>query len=497
MKIVLINLNLVKVPAIAPYALDVLGSALDAAGHEVDILDLCAEDDPHIALHRYFAAHRPGLVGLSMRNAIDMYLPSLFDLAEKGSFIESHKRLVDVIKSYIDPGRILVGGVGFSVNPYPFLKRLGLRYGLQGPGEAALPQLASELEGKTLKELAGGAGTFVFDSRQRQLRTSIKRAYVNNRWYYDYGGQAAIRTSSGCAMRCSYCAEPSALGSVYRRAAIENSLSEIDQLVSIGVRDFQTADSEFNMPFAHSKDVLRAIIGKGYGKEVRFWAYCQPRPFDDEYAGLLAKAGVVGVNFGTDHTDEEVLSSLGKWYSRADIEQATLLCKNQGIAVMHELLLGSPGDTPEKMYRAIEDLQQLEPWVIGVTVGLAVFPNTPLGALLEERTRTGLDDRGFYFAGEPMVDPTFYVDPTFRIPEIFEELGESVGRGSRNIMLPAPSSTAGINNQLVNSERVRRQLLVEKLKGPSWYHFPGRAPGVDRSIGTENGGVVLSNTGAG
>jgi radical SAM superfamily enzyme YgiQ (UPF0313 family) len=295
---------------------------------------------------------------------------------------------------------------------------------------------------------------------------------VDNQWYYEYGGQAAIRTSSGCAMHCSYCAEPTAAGGLYRKVAIGNALNEIDQLVALGIRDFQSADSEFNMPMAHSKDVLRAIIQRNYGKDVRFWVYCQPRPFDQEYAWLLAKAGVVGVNFGTDHTDDHVLSRLGKWYRRQDILQATLLCKSNGIAVMHELLFGSPGDTPFKMYKAIDDLRRLEPWVIGVTVGLAVFPGTPLGALFEEKSRLGLVDRAFYFGGEPMIDPSFYVDPTFEIPEIFAQLEEFVGRDCRNIMLPSAKSTGSKNNQLVNSDRVSYQLLVEKRKGPSWYHFP-------------------------
>lgn len=478
MKMTLINLNLVKIPAIAPYAIDILGSALDAAGHEVDVLDLCPEEDPFLALRRYFETHEPGLVGLSMRNAVDLYFPSMFDLPEKGSFLESHKRLIDVIKTYIDSERIIIGGVGFSVHPYAFLKRLGLRYGIQGSGEALLPQLASQMESQSqsLLELANGAETFVFDGRKQPLTAQVRRIFLKNKWYYEYGGQAAIRMSSGCPMRCSYCPEPVAAGNGYRRSPVENTLNEIEQLIAMGVRDFQTADSEFNMPITHTKNVLRAIIERNYGKDIRFWAYCQPRPFDEEFAQLLARANFIGVNFGTDHTDPEMLQALGKWYGKDDIVLATQWCKDNGIAVMHELLFGNPGDSPEKMYRAIEDLRELDPWVIGVSVGLAVFPHTPLGAFLEEQQRAGELGPGFYLAGEPMVDPTFYVDPSFKIPEIFEKIGKRVGRDSKNIMLPAPrSSTASTNNQLVNSKRVRHQLLVEKLKGPSWYHYPARA----------------------
>ena len=474
MKVVLVNLNLISVPAIAPYALDVLGSSLEADGHEVDILDLCPEGDAISAIHSYFMAHEPDLVGLSMRNAGDLYFPSLLDLQDKGSFLVSHRTLIDVIKTWVDPERIIIGGAGFSVNPSAFLKRLDLKYGVRGPGEVVLREIVNQLRHRSLRELSDGADIFVFDGRGRDIGTAVKRTFVNNEWYYAYGGQAGIRTSSGCALRCCYCAEPAAVGGVYQRSAVENTLGEFDQLITMGVRDFHSADSEFNMPLAHSKKVLKAVIDRQYGRDVRFWTYCQPSPFDEEFAKLLARAGTVGINFGTDHTDSQVLSSLGKWYSHEDIARATRLCKDNGIAVMHELLFASPGDTPDKMYRAIEFVRELEPWVVGVTIGLGIFPDTPLGSFLERAMKSGMVDQGFYFAGEPMVDPTFYVDPAFRIPDVFEQLSAHIGPDDKNIMLPTTSSTGSTNNQLVNSDRVRHQLLVEKRKGPSWFHFPDR-----------------------
>ena len=105
----------------------------------------------------------------------------------------------------------------------------------------------------------------------------------------------------------------------------------------MGINDIHTADrvQHANHPF---KEVLRAIIARGYPNKVRFWTYCQPSPFDEEYASLLAKANFVGANFGVDHADPEVLKSLGKWFGRNHIANATKMCKDNGIAVMHELI---------------------------------------------------------------------------------------------------------------------------------------------------------------
>jgi radical SAM superfamily enzyme YgiQ (UPF0313 family) len=472
MPIALVNLNRIRIPPIAPYALDVLASALEREGEEVHILDLCPEADPIAAIDAYFSAHDPKLVGLSLRNVNDMYFPSYFDLPTKGSFLDSHRTLVDAIRRYVGPERIIVGGVGFSTNPRAVLRRLGLRYGVHGPGEVILPWIARRLSSATLAELTEGAELFVFDGRTGSALGPVSRTYVNNAWYYEYGGQSAIRTSRGCVMHCSYCAEPAAAGRQYGKGLVADVLAQIDQLVERGIRDIQTADSEFNLPLGHSKKMLQAIVERGYPRDLRFWLFCQPKPFDAEYAALLARAGVKGINFGTDHTDTEVLRRLGKWYTLEDVKKTSRLCADNGIAVMHELLLGSPGDTPDKMFTAIEDVLRCEPWVLGVSIGLGVAADAPLGAMLARRLATHADTAGFYFEGEPMTDPTFYLDPSFGGPEIFDRLAQWIGPDRRHIMIPTLNSTGASNNQLVNSERVRRQLLDEKRKGPSWYHYP-------------------------
>jgi hypothetical protein len=124
------------------------------------------------------------------------------------------------------------------------------------------------------------------------------------------------------------------------------------------------------------------------------------------------------------------------------------------------------------MFASIEAVMRSEPHVLGISVGLGVAADAPLGALLTRRLESGAGIAGFYFDGEPMLDPTFYLDPSFEVPEIFARLNERIGPDRRRIMVPTLNSTGVSNNQLVNSERVRRQLLLEKRKGPSWYHYP-------------------------
>lgn len=476
-RVTLVNMNLVRVPAIGPYAIDVLGSALEEGGHQVDVLDLSRLDEGIDAIPAYFSSHAPDLVGLSMRNRFDLYFPSYGKLEDDGSFLASHERVLQRIRQHVSADRMVIGGVGFSTAPFQLLRRLGLKVGVRGPGEEVLPLLATAVDQQL--ELSSvqypkdeQEGLCVYDGRRARLQRGVQRKFFDNRWYYEYGGLGNLRATNGCAMRCGYCAEPYAKGATFTRSGVEEVLAELDQLVEMGIYDVLTADSEFNMPLRHSKAVLRGIIERRYPKEFRLWAYMQPVPFDAEYAELLAAAGVPGVNLGTDHTDPEVMRQMGKWFTLADVAKTTELCRANGIAVMHELLFGYPGDTPEKMFRAIDDLRALDPTVIGVTVGLGVLEGTALGDLFDRRLRSGEPLEGFYFRGEPFVDPVFYVAPSFPIPEIYARLEAFVGADVDRIMIPRTTS-GGVDtdNQLVGSKRIETQLHKEKKKGAYWYHY--------------------------
>lgn len=471
----LVNLNRILVPPIGPYAIDILGSALEAAGHSVEVLDLTPQEDPLQAIDEHFSYTKPDLVGITLRNTGDLYFPSFLDLPNKGSFLPEHGRLIARINEYAPIDRIVVGGVGFSSNPSGLLKRFGLKYGVIGPGESIFVEIANGVSrGLSLDGICPNSEG-LFDGRKSRLAGKIKRKFVDNKWYYEFGGLGSIRTSNGCGMSCSYCIEPFAKGRGYNKGAVDDVIYEINQLVDMGVYDIHTCDSEFNMPLNHSKEVLRAIIAQKYPDKVRFWAYCQPKPFDQEYAYLLAKANVAGVNFGIDHTDPEMLRSLGKWYTKEDISNSTKLCQKYGIAVNHEFLFGYPGDTPEKMFDAIDFAMELDAWAMGIVVGLAVLPGTQLARIYQSKVKSGESLDGFYIQGEPLTDPTFFVDPSFKKTEIFAQIKDFVGSEIRRIMVPQSNSTASENNQLVGSERIKKDLRRGK-KGAYWYNYPSSQP---------------------
>ncbi len=479
--VTLVNLNQIRVPLVAPYALDVLASALTDGGHDVDVLDLNLESDPFAAIASRFRDHVPDLVGLTLRNTGDLYFPSALDLPTHGSFLESHAALIGAIRAWVPRERLVIGGVGFSSNPSRLLERFDLPCGVVGPGEVVLCAMAAAVDrgvpiadAMASRRLPSAPHLALFSGVQGPLAGRVRRSFLDHRRYYHEGGLAGLRTSNGCAMQCTYCVEPFAKGGRYLRRAVDWVTGEIDQLLEAGIYDIHTCDSEFNMPIEHAKQVLRAIIERRYPGVLKFWAYCQPRPFDAEFAQLLARANFAGVNFGADHTVPEVLRALGKtWYTVEDIQRSTRLCHDHGIAVNHELLFGYPSDTPAAMYNAIDTVMALNARAMGVVVGFAVLPGTALARLYQSRVASRAPLDGFIVAGEPLVDPMFYVDPTFDAPAVFDRLKAFVGSESYRIMLPQVNSTSAECNQLVGSERIREDIMSGK-RGAYWYHYPTR-----------------------
>ena len=117
---------------------------------------------------------------------------------------------------------------------------------------------------------------------------------------------------------------------------------------------------------------------RGLGDKLRWYAYCSPAPFSRELARAMRAAGCVGIDFGADNGNAEMLKRLGRDFGPTDILNATRWAKEEGMAVMLDLLLGSPGETRESIEQTVELVKQADPDRAGVSLGVRVYPGTEL-----------------------------------------------------------------------------------------------------------------------
>ena len=173
----------------------------------------------------------------------------------------------------------------------------------------------------------------------------------------------------------------------------------------------------------------------------------------------MRQAGCAGINFGTDSGDDRLLASLGRGYTAEDIVRTVGLCREHGIRVMTDLLLGVPGETERSVRNTIELMLKAGPDCVGVAVGVRVYPGTPLAAMAAE----GLLDAGLRGCETPD-DPRFFLEPGVA-GFIYPLLAELIGDDKRFFFLDPTRPEANYN---YNANTVLADALAAGARGAYW-----------------------------
>lgn len=459
MLVALVNLNRIK-PPISPLGLEYVGEALLAAGHEVNILDLCWEEEPEEAIAAFFSDREYGLVGISIRNTDDC------SFATRESFLPGFSSTVETIRKH-SGAPIVAGGVGFSVMPEAVMVATGVDAGVVGDGESTLTAIADRCQGQASWE---DLPNLVLHRKGVLRRNPVStvplsrippmsRTLVDNRRYYLEGGQAGIETKRGCPMGCVYCADPLAKGSVTRLRPPGDVVAELGRLLGQGIEHVHTCDSEFNVPEDHALEICGEIIRRGFGDRLHWYAYCKPGPFSRELAEQMRRSGCRGINFGADSGDERMLARLGRDFGPGEILSAARSCRENGIAVMFDLLLGAPGETRESIARTVALMMESGADRIGVTVGVRVYPGTRLAMEVQrEDLRKGL------VGGSDLRHPVFFLEPGIA-PTVFDQLDALVGDDPRFLFFDPGRPDRNYN---YNANQVLVRAIREGHRGAYW-----------------------------
>ena len=411
--VTLVNPNKIH-PGITPYALDILTTSLEEHGFDVEVVDLTfARDNWKPVVKDYFSQREPLLIGFTIRNTDTIY-PQ-----EQRVFLEDHLEIIEEVKR-LTTAPIIAGGVGFSSMPFALVKYFGIPYGVKGPGEIIICEVANKLLNKELPKDVPGLiindghkveqvpiepaqkhGRVEMTNRATPYtRRSSDPWKVENLKYYERGGLGNILIKNGCSFACSHCVEPDAKGNRFARRSVTAVVNEIECLVRQGVYDLHSTDSEVNLSLENAKSILREIIDRKHQNgdsplhNLRLWIYSQPAPFDEEFAVLLRQAGCRGVNLSPDHVREDLLNSwkvtgAGKrYYTFEDVKRVNKWVQENGMQIMLEVMLGMPGETIETVYECIDKTLALNATVVGYTLGIRLFPYSPLGISLAKESNS-------------------------------------------------------------------------------------------------------------
>ena len=467
----LINTNRMQ-PPIAPIGMDYIASAAQDAGCDVELVDLCLAEDSATAIAQHFARRQPDLVGLSFRNVDDCFWPS------GTSFLPQLRRDVAAVRRVTD-APIVLGGVGYSVFPQRILEYAHADFGIHGDGEQSLVALWREVCGARRWEQVPGLLVREGDHWRvnppawpESLPIAPRRDFVDNTTYFRRGGQVGLETKRGCARRCTYCADPLAKGRIHRLRPPAAVADELSALRAQGIDVLHLCDAEFNLPLAHALAVCDELIHRGLGTNVRWYAYLAVLPFPAELAERMQRAGCVGINFTSDATHPAMLRAYAQPHTKEDIARAVRLCRERGIAVMTDLLLGGPGETPETVAQTIADFQELDPDCAGAALGVRVYPDTPLAAAIgaEGPLETNPSICRHYSGPVDLLQPTYYLSSALG-PHPARLVRELIGADPR--FFPPEEDQSGpaahaASDHNYNDNRVLVDAIAAGARGAYW-----------------------------
>ncbi len=372
MKILLVSVNCCVDPyPVYPIGMSVVARALRLAGHEARQLDILASSlEPELSISKAIAEFSPDAIGISIRN-----IDSVDSTVERDDWLSDAARICGFCKSF-SRAPLFLGGAGFSISPKEILARCGADFGVAGPGEEAVPRLASALEAGTpppLGAILRGTGDVFLGADYDPVML---------RWYIEQAKCVPICAKRGCPFSCAYCTYPFLEGhhvQVRDKNSVIDDLRELKRIVPDALAVF--TDSVFNDPGGAFRELCSAPL------PMSFSAFVTPFSLTERDADMMVSAGLAHAEIGIDATTDETLRGLNKPF---DFKQAARSCKMlraRGVSVSVSVMFGGPGETPATLRRGIDNLRSLGDCHADIFSGIRILPGTPLHKRAQEEGR--------------------------------------------------------------------------------------------------------------
>lgn len=410
-KVLLVSVNRCSTPEpVFPLGLAHLSAALKEAGHQATWLDLLVDGD---RFEEALVASEADLVGLSVRNIDDVLI------RRRETFVGQLESLVATVHRKLGCP-VVLGGSGFSILPGELLELTGADFGIVGEGESALPALIAALEHKTdYAGIAGlvfrcergiGANVRRFSAERGQSAVALEPRLAAE--YLRRGGILNVQTQRGCAHRCCYCTYPVIEGARHRRRPVEAVMVEFEQLERLGTRYAFVVDSVFNSSERHVIEICEALLRRRL--TIRWGCFLRPQGLTAELIGLMARAGLAHIEFGSDSFCDEVLASYQKGFTFQDVRHSTALAQAEEIDFCHFLIAGGPGETANTLQTSFRNSGLLGNPVILAVPGMRIYPGTDLfsRAVSEGQIRGDAN----------LLQPAYYLAPGLSLEEVLAAL---------------------------------------------------------------------------
>ncbi len=418
-KIVLISCNTTEEPyPVYPLGMSLISNAAEKQGHEVYEWDLYANEGGTKSALKFITEKDPEIIGLSLRNVDNV------NISSKKSYINQYKIFINEIRK-ISSAYIVLGGSAYTIFPEKLLQETNADYGVKGEGESIFCELVSLLEkGEKYEE------KILKSNKLEKEFSSFKRNDALADFYLKKGGMLNIQTKRGCPHRCLYCSYPALEGKKYRFRTPESVADEIEYLIKEYKADWLSiTDSVFNDASGIYLEISEELIRRKI--KIPWMCFLRPDNFTIEEVNILKRAGLTCVEWGTDCSTNTTLKAMQKDFTWDRVVHSNNLFSSVDIASSHFIIFGGPGETERTVKQGFRNISKLNNCVIFSSIGIRVFPDTPIYSHLVENK---LIDKE-----QDLLNPYFYISPDIEYKKLdsmiknnFEERTNRIYNGDEN-----------------------------------------------------------------
>jgi len=414
------------VKQVYPFGLDLIANHLKRHDFNVTIdYPFLPLPDLETNLNETIKRCKPDAIGLGIRN-IDTAMSCEKFGNHKGPgcktfyFLPDIKKIVKIIRKLSFDIPIIAGGGAFTISPEAILEFLGIEYGIIGEGEDPLLQFLEVFPNKKkiekIPNMVFKAGNG-FHINKRQSYVFKKGCFLNERdskfnYAYEITG-LPVQVKRGCKQNCSYCVEPLIEGNKLIFRNHDDIIAELKTIAENydGIKSIFFTDTEFNIPnLKYCSGLVEKLQKSGLHEHFRFSSQFLPKPFDENFAKLLADTGF-SVILTCDSFADSVLLINKVSYRQKDITQTLGLCEKFNIDCTVNLVFGLPGESYETIDHTLEEMMKHPPNALRryeYTIGGRIYQDTPLSRFVEQLSD---DDHLYGKKSKGYLQPYYYCSP--------------------------------------------------------------------------------------
>ncbi len=330
------------------HGLAILSSALKNRGHRVDLIDL-----RRLKGWKHY------------RQVVADKTSEVFGITMMSVDYKASVMSAQIIKELKPTAKIFTGGPHPSICPEELENLTCFDHIVRGEGEITFPKLVLDVsDGRNIPKIVQGehlenlddspwADRDLFDNPEEPFVPFLKPPFVT------------LIAGRGCRYNCNYCqpAERIMFGPKVRRRSVDNVIQELKYLYkryrfnSFMIHDdCLTEDRQWVLDFC--SQIKAEGSNQSFVAQSRADIICKNRDVIEKMRDAGLKLLVIGFESGSDR----ILKFLRKGCTRQQNLEAACICRELGIKIWANYMLGLPTETKEEVLETLSMLKEIRPF---------------------------------------------------------------------------------------------------------------------------------------